>query len=100
MPDQGAPYETGNHMLVGYARCSTTHQDQDLSAQRERLMSLRVEAENIYTHAGLSGTNRDRPGLRESLAATRAGDNYVGTKLDRLARAVRDATALGAGLEA
>src|SRR5699024_10663010 len=100
MPDQGAPYETGNHMLVGYARCSTTHQDQDLTAQRERLMSLGVEAENIYTDAGLSGTNRDRPGLRESLAATRAGDTYVVTKLDRLVRSVRDAKDIADELEA
>lgn len=52
-------------MLIGYARCSTTHQDQDLTAQRDRLMSLGLETENIYTDVGLTGTNRDRPGLRE-----------------------------------
>lgn len=87
-------------MLIGYARCSTTHQDQDLTAQRDSLMSLGVETENIYTDVGLTGTNRDRPGLRESLAAVRAGDTYVVTKLDRLARSGRDARNIADELEA
>jgi DNA invertase Pin-like site-specific DNA recombinase len=38
------------------------------------------------------GTTRARPGLREALAACRAGDVLVVTKLDRLARSLRDAT--------
>lgn len=100
MPAQGTSYETGEIMLIGYARCSTTHQDQDLTAQRDRLMSLGVETENIYTDVGLTGTNRDRPGLRESLAAARAGDTYVVTKLDRLVRSVRDAKDIADELEA
>ncbi len=40
---------------------------------------------------GLTGTNRERPGLREALAACRAGDTLVVTKLDRLARSLPDA---------
>jgi len=40
---------------------------------------------------GLTGTNRERPGLREPLAACRAGDTLVVTKLDRLARSLPDA---------
>ncbi len=40
---------------------------------------------------GLTGTNRDRPGLRQALAACRSGDTLVVTKLDRLARSVPDA---------
>ncbi len=39
----------------------------------------------------MTGTNRERPGLREALAACRAGDTLVVTKLDRLARSVPDA---------
>jgi DNA invertase Pin-like site-specific DNA recombinase len=39
----------------------------------------------------LTGTNRDRPGLREALAACREGDTLVVTKLDRLARSLPDA---------
>ncbi|HEY6663942.1 MAG TPA: recombinase family protein [Propionibacteriaceae bacterium] len=36
----------------------------------------------------MAGANRDRPGLRLALAACRAGDTLVVTKLDRLARSV------------
>jgi hypothetical protein len=39
----------------------------------------------------LTGTSRERPGLREALAACRAGDTLVVTKLDRLARSLPDA---------
>ncbi len=76
-------------MKIGYARVST--QGQDLTAQREGLERLGVEAERIYVDHGLTGTNRDRPGLREALAACRAGDTLVVTKLDRLARSLPDA---------
>jgi len=40
---------------------------------------------------GITGTHRQRPGLREALAACRPGDTLVVTKLDRLARSVPDA---------
>lgn len=46
----------------------------------------------IYSDKGMTGTNRDQPGLREALAACREGDTLVVTKLDRLARSLRDAT--------
>ena len=86
-------------MHIGYARCSTQHQDQDLTAQREGLAALGVERSRVYTDAGLSGTNRDRPGLREALAALREGDTLVVTKLDRLARSVRDAADIATEVE-
>jgi DNA invertase Pin-like site-specific DNA recombinase len=69
-------------LLIGYARCSTDQQD--LTAQRDGLAALGVAANRIYDH-GLTGTNRERPGLREALAACREGDTLVVTKLDRLA---------------
>lgn len=47
-----------------------------------------------YIDHGLTGTNRERPGLREALAACRAGDTLVVTKLDRLARSLPDARAI------
>ena len=65
-------------LLVGYARCSTDQQD--LTAQREALSALGVEVDPIYVDHGLTGTNRERPGLREALAACRAGDTLVVTK--------------------
>jgi DNA invertase Pin-like site-specific DNA recombinase len=79
-------------LLVGYARCSTDQQD--LTAQRDALLSLGVEAERIYVDHGLTGTNRERPGLREALAACRAGDTPVVTKLDRMDRSLPDARAI------
>jgi DNA invertase Pin-like site-specific DNA recombinase len=75
--------------LIGYARVSTDAQD--LTAQREALVARGVEPARVYVDHGRSGTNRERPGLREALAACRAGDTLVVTKLDRLARSIRDA---------
>ncbi|PPF66190.1 hypothetical protein C5C18_11935 [Rathayibacter tritici] len=40
---------------------------------------------------GLTGTNRDRPALREALAACDFGSTLLVTKLDRLARSITDA---------
>src|SRR6266545_6716538 len=54
----------------------------------------------IYVDHGLTGTNRERPGLREALAACRAGDTLVVTKLDRLARSLPDARAIADELTA
>ena len=76
-------------LKVGYARVSTD--EQDLTAQRDGLSALGVDAMRIYVDHGLTGRNADRAGLRQALAACRAGDTFVVTKLDRLARSVRDA---------
>src|SRR6186997_3564820 len=76
-------------LSIGYARVSTDKQD--LTAQRDALAALGVSSDRIYTDHGLTGTNRARPGLREALAACRAGDTLVVTKLDRLARSLPDA---------
>ncbi|MFI0453505.1 recombinase family protein [Actinomadura sp. 6N118] len=84
--------------LIGYARCSTVLQD--LTAQREILTSLGVGDERIYLDKGLTGTNRDRPGLDQALAAVHAGDTLVVPKLDRLARSVPDARTIGDTLAA
>ena len=84
-------WQTGmmNQLLVGYARVST--EQQDLTAQREQLAALGVGDDRIYVDHGLTGTNRDRPGLRLALAACHDGDTLVVTKLDRLARSLPDA---------
>jgi DNA invertase Pin-like site-specific DNA recombinase len=76
-------------LKVGYARVSTTNQD--LTAQRDGLAALGVDVDRIFVDHGLTGTTRARPGLREALAACRAGDTLVVTKLDRLARSLPDA---------
>jgi hypothetical protein len=56
-------------LLIGYARVSTDAQD--LTAQREGLLTLGVDPGRLYVDHGLTGTNRERPGLREALAACR-----------------------------
>jgi DNA invertase Pin-like site-specific DNA recombinase len=92
MPGDGPTYGTLVRMaglLIGYARVSTD--EQDLTAQRNALDALGVSADRVYVDHGLTGTKRDRPGLREALAACRAGDTLVVTKLDRLARSLPDA---------
>jgi DNA invertase Pin-like site-specific DNA recombinase len=76
-------------LKIGYARVSTD--EQDLATQLAALAELGVGTDRIYVDKGLTGTNRARPGLREALAACRAGDQLVVTKLDRLARSVSDA---------
>ena len=78
---------------MGYARCSLD--EQDLTAQREILQGLGVPEARIYLDHGLTGTNRDRPGLDQALAAVRSGDTLVVPKLDRLARSVPDARDIG-----
>jgi len=80
---------TVTELNIGYARVSTDAQD--LTAQRDALFALGVDSSRIYVDHGLTGTNRDRPGLRQALAACRGGDTLVVTKLDRLARSLPDA---------
>src|ERR1700712_1850457 len=92
MPGEGGLSGTLSAMtglLIGYARVSTDAQD--LTAQHTALAALGVDAARVYVDHGLTGATRDRPGLREALAACRAGDTLVVTKLDRLARSLPDA---------
>ena len=65
-------------LLIRYARCSTDQQD--LTAQRDGLAALGVDIDRVYVDHGLTGTNRERPGLREALAACREGDTLVVTQ--------------------
>ena len=81
-------------LLVGYARCSTDQHD--LTAQRDGLLNLGVQTERIYVDHGLTGTNGERPGLREALAACRSGDTLVVTKLE-VDACMRGVAVLGEG---
>jgi len=74
--------------LIGYARGPPTKQER--AAQRRALIELGVPEDRIFTDHGLTGRNRDRPGLAQALAAVRAGETLVVPKLDRLARSVPD----------
>src|SRR5215217_5416720 len=64
------------------------------------MVACGVGDDRIYVDHGSTGSNRDRPGLREALAACRAGDTLVVTKLDRLARSLLDARAIADELTA
>jgi hypothetical protein len=55
---------TLRHCQSANCRCSTDQQD--LTAQRDALIALGVTPERIYVDHGLTGTNRDRPGLRDA----------------------------------
>ncbi len=80
-------------LAIGYARVSADAHD--LAAQREALAALGVTSDCIYVDYGLTGGGRDRPGLRAALAACRAGDTLVVTKLHRLAHSIADALEIG-----
>ena len=62
MPGDGAPNAAVRIMLIGYARVSTNAQG--LTAQRNALRALGVDEDNIHIDHGLTGSNRERPGLR------------------------------------
>lgn len=96
MPPQNEVLRMTN-VMIGYARCSTDKQD--ITARRRVLIELGVPEHRIYTDHGLTGRNRDRPGLAQALAAVRAGESLVVPKLGRLARSVPDAHAIADELE-
>src|SRR5919204_1365849 len=71
--------------IYGYARVST--RDQDLAAQGAELMvagCAKVFKEKI------SGAKTDRPELVKAIGRLEPGDVLVVTRLDRLARSMRD----------
>jgi DNA invertase Pin-like site-specific DNA recombinase len=73
-------------MLVGYARVSTV--DQDLSIQTESLQA--AACERVFSEKKSGRSADDRLALTEALEFVRQGDTLIVTRLDRLARSVRD----------
>jgi hypothetical protein len=63
-----------SQLLVGYAPVSTEHQE--LTAQRNSLAALGVGDDRIYVDHGLTGTNRDRPGLGWAWPPTTPGTRW------------------------
>jgi DNA invertase Pin-like site-specific DNA recombinase len=73
-------------MLYGYARVSTT--DQDLSIQNE---ALKAAGCDVIRAEKVTGTSTDgREELATVLQFLREGDTLVVTRIDRLARSLRD----------
>ena len=73
-------------MIVGYARTSTLDQKAGLSAQKDELKA--AGAEKLFVEQVSSVA--ERKALNQALDFIREGDQLVVTKLDRLARSVRD----------
>ncbi len=71
--------------LVGYARVSS--KDQDFELQVESLK--KAGCTKIFSEK-ISGTKRDRPELEKCLDYLREGDTLLVTRIDRLARSLRD----------
>lgn len=70
---------------IGYARVSTN--EQDTSIQVEQLQT--AGCERIF-HEKASGSSKNRDQLNEMLSYIRKGDTLVVTRIDRLARSLRD----------
>ena len=77
-------------MLIGYGRTSTTEQEAGLDAQHRDLKT--AGCEKIYSEQVSSVAAR--PKLEQALEELRRGDVFVVTKLDRLARSMRDLLAI------
>ena len=73
-------------MLIGYARTSTIDQDAGLAAQERDLRAVGIE--RIFSEQISSIARRDQ--LEAALGFIREGDTLVVTRLDRLARSIRD----------
>lgn len=85
---------TPKSLLIGYGRVSTL--DQHPEAQHDALTA--AGCDRIYVDKA-SGKLASRPELDKALAAARAGDYIVVTKLDRLGRSVQNLVELGAEME-
>ena len=74
-------------MLIGYARTSTTDQKAGLADQVAELTALGCE--KVFEEHG-SGVDSGRPELAAAIEFCRAGDVFVTTKPDRIARSAAD----------
>lgn len=77
-------------MIIGYARTSTVEQVAGFEAQQRELVAAGVE--RVFSEQ--TSSIGPRKALEEALDFVRAGDVLVVTKLDRLARSVRDLVAI------
>lgn len=82
---------------ISYARVSTA--GQDLDTQTRALTAAGVAPANMYSEH-ISGAKADRPELLNALRSLRPGDQLVVTKLDRLARSLKDLLSIVERIEA
>lgn len=72
-------------MLIGYMRVSKVDGSQSLDLQRDSLVRVGVEINNVYEDMA-SGKRDDRPGFAMCEKALRPGDRLAVWKPDRLGR--------------
>jgi len=72
--------------IIGYARVSSLGQDYD--GQVDRLMTYGCE--KVYAEKASGKSQDGRPELQKCLRKLKSGDTLVITRLDRLARSIRD----------
>ncbi len=77
-------------MKIGYARVSTSRQEESLQIQRDALVAAGCDPKHVYGDR-ISGTKWSRSELGKALAYMREGDTLVVTRLDRLGRNMREA---------
>lgn len=73
-------------MLIGYARVSSA--DQSLDLQRDALTKAGID--KMFEEKKSARSADDRTQLQAAIEFAREGDTIIVTKLDRLARSVRD----------
>ena len=73
-------------MIIGYARVSDS--SQNLDVQREALAKAGID--KLFEEKKSGRSADDRPELQAAIEFARDGDTILVTKLDRLARSVRD----------
>lgn len=76
-------------MIYGYARVSTVGQAKGNSLEDQERLLKEHGAEEVYKDA-YTGTKMDRPSLSILMEKMSGGDTFMVTKLDRIARSVKE----------
>ena len=76
--------------VIKYGYCRVSGLSQDLEEQIEKVKKEGVSEENIFAEK-VTGTKKDREQLNKLLEVVKSGDIIYITKLDRLARNMKDA---------
>jgi DNA invertase Pin-like site-specific DNA recombinase len=83
--------------LIGYARCSTTHQD--TTAQIDALVAAGVPQGKLFSeHISGAAPFAERIQLQAAITACQPGDQLLVAKLDRLGRSMQDCVSRAADL--
>lgn len=73
---------------MGYARCSTNSEKQDIQRQKRELIAMGIKEENIFWEYE-SGSHEDRIKLQLLLNVLKHGDTIACTEVSRLSRSTK-----------